>query len=152
MGVYMLTVVHRRGPAGGVHDRAPSRSGGAHRGVARPINTGPCVEMRLRHSTAGSSRNPFPRTFPVTAFRSSSALPDQHTSTSPHHLSAHQTHQTPISPIFFASPSIAMAASLRSAAPKMASMAAQSVARPAFKPQQLQKFARAYSGELLSCH
>lgn len=40
-----------------------------------------------------------------------------------------------------------MASSLRMAAPKMAQMAAQS-ARPAFKPVQLQKFARAYSGKL----
>ncbi|KAK4502230.1 hypothetical protein PRZ48_005655 [Zasmidium cellare] len=37
-----------------------------------------------------------------------------------------------------------MASSLRTAAPKMAQMAAQS-ARPAFKPSQLQKFTRAYS-------
>jgi hypothetical protein len=42
-----------------------------------------------------------------------------------------------------------MASSLRIAAPKMASMAAQSsvkVARPMMKAQQLQKFSRAYSG------
>ena len=46
---------------------------------------------------------------------------------------------------------ITMASSLRMAAPKMASMAAQSsvkVARsPMMKSQQLQKFSRAYSGE-----
>jgi len=46
-----------------------------------------------------------------------------------------------------------MASSLRMAAPKMASMAAQSsvkVARsPMTKAQQLQKFTRAYSGKLL---
>ena len=44
-----------------------------------------------------------------------------------------------------------MASSLRMAAPKMASMAAQSsvkVARPMMKVQQLQKFSRAYSGKL----
>ncbi|EGP89546.1 unnamed protein product [Zymoseptoria tritici ST99CH_1A5] len=42
-----------------------------------------------------------------------------------------------------------MASSLRMAAPKMASLAAQSsvkVARPMMKPAQLNKFARAYSG------
>lgn len=43
-----------------------------------------------------------------------------------------------------------MASSLRMAAPKMASMAAQSsvkVARPMMKTQQVQKFTRAYSGK-----
>lgn len=43
-----------------------------------------------------------------------------------------------------------MASSLRMAAPKMASVAAQSsvkVARPAFQAAKLQHFGRAYSGE-----
>jgi hypothetical protein len=48
-------------------------------------------------------------------------------------------------------PHIIKMSSFRVAAPKMASMAAQSsvkVARPAFQAAQLQKFTRAYSGKL----
>ena len=67
-----------------------------------------------------------------------------------HTLSSHHTSTSPLLPSIIKS--ITMASSLRMAAPKMASMAAQSsvkVARsPMMKSQQLQKFTRAYSGEL----
>ena len=78
--------------------------------------------------------------FPVTAISFHHSSVENHHQTTP-------LHQKSISPILHHLKSIAMASSLRMAAPKMATMAAQSSVKVARSPVQLQKFGRAYSGK-----